>query len=58
MFFFGTEIMKNFVFVLSLGTLINLLLLITITKKILISLLDTKLKKIDWLWKALKWNRD
>ena len=58
MFFFGTEIMKNFAFVLSWGTLINLLLLITITKKILISLLDTKLKKIDWLWKALKWNRD
>ncbi len=57
MFFFGTEIMKNFAFVLSLGTLINLLLLITITKKILISLLDTKLKKIDWLWKALRWNR-
>ena len=57
MFFFGTEIMKNFAFVLSLGTLINFLLLITITKKILISLLDTKLKKIDWLWKALKWNR-
>lgn len=58
MFFFGTEIMKNFAFVLSLGILINLLLLIRTTKKILISLLDTKLKKIDWLWKSLKWDRD
>ena len=51
LFAFGTSFIKGFAFTLSIGILMSMFSAIFITKNLLRCFVNTKLEKIQWLWK-------
>jgi len=51
LFGFGTSFIKGFALTLSLGILVSMFSAIIVTKNLLKCFVETKLEKINWLWR-------